>query len=58
MEVEYADCLNVSLKLFELSFKLYEDFSFDIRKKKIKQKGICMTDESLHQPNDNLKEQI
>ena len=38
MEVEYADCVNVSLKLFELSFKLYEDFSFDIRKKKNKAK--------------------
>ena len=60
METEYADCVDVSMKLYELAFELYEASSLLIlgKNKYIKQKGICMTDESLHQPNDNLKEQI
>ena len=42
MEVEYADCLNVSLKLFELSFKLYEDSSLLILGKKKSKKAFAL----------------
>ena len=62
MAVEYADCVNTSMKLYEVAFELCEASSLSIigkrkkrKKEKEKQKGICKTVKSLHSQVTTLK---